>query len=509
MIEKDLYKTQPIIDMLIIGSGASGLSCALSAKENQIQDVVVLSKTFPTHSQTSQAQGGINAVESTDTKQIQSHIDETIKASHFLAKEEMVKILVENSYDAIKWLDDMGVVFSKDNEGNFLKRRLGGVSSDRTYFCDDYTGLKILQTLYDNCIKSGIEFLYEYYVLDLIIEDEKIFGVIAYDLNSGEIKQILAKNVVLATGGYSGIYTNHTTNSLSSTGEIISIASKRGVKLSNIDFIQFHPTALKDYNILISESARGIGGKLVDENQERFVDELKPRDEVSKAILDKIKLNHQVFLDLTKVDPKLIYETMPQEVKIVKEFLDLDIAKDLIPINISAHYSMGGIEVDSNTKTNIKNLYAIGEVSQSNIHGQNRLGGNSLLELIVFGKRCAKYISDYGNDNFEFDTSDTQYLQTNLSYIQEIFQYEGKNNFYELKDSLGDILFRYVGADKDYKSLIYAKEQINNLITLSTDISLGDRSEKYNKHLMEYVEFRHSLDTALLIVEDSLKRIGK
>jgi len=492
-----------MIDVIIVGSGGAGLSAALSAKKNGCE-VLVVSKTYPTHSQTCQAQGGINAVINSKDDSVDNYIYDTFKAAHKLANIKHVERFCSNSSEVISWLDEIGVPFSRDKNGGIAQRKFGGTKAKRTCYSSDYTGLKILHTLYDQCIKDGIEFLNETMVLDLIVEENVVKGVIVYELAIGKIKQLESKNVILAGGGYAGVYHGFTTNSYATTGDCIAIAYKAGANISNMEFVQFHPTALEDKNILISESARGEGGYLVDESGERFIDELKPRDEVARAIYTKNKEGKKVYLDLRHLGLEKINETMPQERRLAKEFLKLEMEKDLIPINPSAHYSMGGILTNIDTKTSIKKLYACGECSQSGVHGANRLGGNSLLEIITFGKIAGEMVSQ-NLENVE-KTKNEEKLDYWKDRINKLFEKSTSTDFYSTKDELGKVLFENVGLFREEKRLTYALEKIDQYEKDLGDISIGDKSRVYNKNLMEYLELENMLIVSKLIIKAALNR---
>ena len=277
-----------MIDVLIIGSGGAGLTTALEAKRN-CDSVVVLSKTTPTASQTCQAQGGINAVIDKTNDSQQNHIDDTLKSAHNLGDKKTIEYMCKNSDETIKWLDDIGVPFSRDKDNNIAQRKLGGASFPRACYSSDYTGLKILHTLYDTCLKNDIEFINEHMLLNFIVEKGEVKGITCIDIQTSEVKQILAKKVIVASGGYGGIYSGYNTNSTATTGDAISAALRAGCELANMEYIQFHPTSLKGNCILISESARGEGGYLVTKDGSRFIDELKPRDKVARAIYNKIE----------------------------------------------------------------------------------------------------------------------------------------------------------------------------------------------------------------------------
>ena len=272
-----------MIDVLIVGSGGAGLSAALEAKRSGV-NVTVLSKTYPTHSQTAQAQGGINAVLSEDGEDsVHYHINDTYKSSQKLASIGNIKVLCLEAKESIEWLDRLGVPFTRTKDSKVAQRKFGGTKHIRTCYSSDYTGLKILHTLYDQCIKDDITFINESMILNLIVKENCIYGITALDIKNGEVKEYKAKKVILATGGYAGIYSGFTTNSKATTGDGIAAAYRAGVELSNMEFVQFHPTAMRGNNILISESARAEGAYLVDSNGERFVDELLTRDEVAKS----------------------------------------------------------------------------------------------------------------------------------------------------------------------------------------------------------------------------------
>ena len=495
-----------MIDILIIGSGGAGLTAAINAKKNGTQ-VLVLAKNYPTHSQTCQAQGGINAVlKENEDDNIENYINDTYKASHKLGNKNHIELFCKNSKNTIEWLDSIGVPFSRDEQCNIAQRKFGGTKAKRTCYSSDYTGLKILHTLYDQCIKKDIDFLNEHLLLNLIVEDNKIKGITALDILNSEVKQILAKTVILATGGYAGVYHQFTTNSYASTGDGIAAAFKAGAKLSNMEFVQFHPTALENKNILISESARGEGAYLIDENGNRFIEELKPRDEVARAIYEKHHKGEKVYLDLRHLGIEKINEVMPQERRLVLDFMKLKMEKDLIPINPSAHYSMGGILTNIKGQTSIKNLYACGECAQSGIHGANRLGGNSLLEIITFGKivgenalidlKTIKDIEEKEYREFEYDKNK----------INNLFNQENNYDFYKTKKELGKLFFNNVGLFREEKKLKKALQYINKKIEELSNMGINDKSKTYNKNLVELLEFQNIIILSEIILQSALNR---
>ena len=486
-------------DVLIIGAGASALSSALFAKQEGLS-VALVTKEFPTRAQTSMAQGGINAALGKDDT-VELHIEDTLKSSHALADEKMVQHLCQSAPEAIEWLDSIGVCFSRTPNGEIAQRKLGGAKHPRACYAQDYTGLKILHTLYDQVNKENIDIFNQRFLLDILTKEQKIIGATFLNMRNSQVETFSAKSVIVATGGYAKIYGKHSTNSKSSTGDGLVAAYKAGAILSNLEFIQFHPTALKNSSILISESARGAGGYLVDNNEQRFCDELRPRDEVSRAIYEQMKKS-DVFLDLRHLDKKFIEESLPQEQKLAKLYEDIDLTKELIPIKPAAHYSMGGIEVDANSQTNIEGLFSVGECANHNVHGANRLGGNSLLELIVFGKDAAKGAASYAKTQ-EFQTVDAQESQQE---IDTIFQYEGGINLYDMKDLVADLFYKNVGILRKESELQEALDALKNIKNNLSKIALQDKTKEFNQELIELLEFHNMVELAQLIVMSALKR---
>jgi succinate dehydrogenase / fumarate reductase flavoprotein subunit len=494
-----------MIDVLIIGSGGAGLSAALEAKKN-CDNVVVLSKTYPTMSQTSQAQGGINAVLQNQKDSVQNHIDDTIKSAHNIGDIETIKYMCENSCETIQWLDDIGVPFSRDENNNIAQRKLGGASNPRACYSSDYTGLKILHTLYDTCLKEDIEFLNENMLLNFIVEDNCIKGVTALDIATSQVKQILAKTVVVAAGGYAGIYSGFSTNSTVTTGDAIAAALRVGAQVSNMEYIQFHPTALKGSCILISESARGEGGYLVTKDEKRFIDELQARDVVARAIHKKILEGEEVYLDLRHLGLQKIKETMPQEYDLALQFSGLKLDEDLIPIQPAAHYTMGGIKVDLKGQTNIQNLYAIGECSSNGVHGANRLGGNSLLEIVTFGRVVGKNVSEASKDICNIDEKEYAIFKEDTNKIQNLFISESKVDFYEKKQLVGKMFYDNVGLFRTKENLQTVLNEIKSWEHEIDLMGISDKSKIYNTNLKELIEFQNILDLCDSIVVSALAR---
>jgi len=490
------------LDVLIIGSGGAGLSGALMAKESGAE-VLVVSESYPTRAQTSMAQGGLNAVLPNSNDTIENHINDTIKASCGLGDKKMIELLCQDAPKTVEWLNSIGVPFSIDQDGNIAQRKLGGTKHERACYSQDYTGLKIIQTIYDNSLKEEINYLNEHYLLELIVENNIARGAIFLDIRSGEVKEILAKSVILATGGYCGLYYNHTTNMYSQNGDGIVLAKKAGAKVSGLEFVQFHPTGLKSSSVLISESARGAGGKLINQKGERFVDELKPRDVVSLAIWMEIEKGNEVFLDIRDLGSQFIDEHLPQERKLSIFYEKVDPVHKVIPIKPVAHYSMGGVDVDKNLQSSIDGLFCVGECSNAKVHGANRLGGNSLLEIVAFGRRCGKSAYEYSKDIKE-PTISKDYLEDMKQNIENIYDKTSELNFYKTREELGENLYKYAGITRDKKGLLNLEKFLEN-IELDR-MSIDDRSRVYNTTLVEFLKFRNSIFLAKEIMKSAKKR---
>ncbi|RLA80384.1 MAG: succinate dehydrogenase [Epsilonproteobacteria bacterium] len=492
------------IDILIVGAGGAGLSTAIEAKRAGL-NVTVVSKTQITASQTCQAQGGINAVLDDTKDSIKEHIADTLKSAHGIGNEESIKYMCENAKESIEWLNKLAVPFSRDEQGNIAQRKLGGTKNKRACYSSDYTGLKILHTLFDTCLKEDIEFLEEYMLLDLIVERNTIKGIVALDICSGNIMQILAKKVVLATGGYAGIYTNYNTNSYATTGDGVASMNRVNGEISNMEYVQFHPTALKGSSILISESARGEGGYLVTKDGIRFIDELKPRDEVARAIYEKIQNGNEIYLDVRHLGYERILHLMPQEYNLTLQYTGLRMDEDLIPISPAAHYSMGGILTSKDGQTSINNLFAVGECSNNGVHGANRLGGNSLLEIIVFGRLVGQNINNK-LDEITFEDKEYEIYKYHKEEYKSIMSYPNEINLYTVKEELGKILFEDVGLFREQKCL---KQALNKVVQYKKDkylMGLGDKGKLYNTNLKEFYELQNMIELSILVIQSALER---
>jgi succinate dehydrogenase / fumarate reductase flavoprotein subunit len=491
-----------MLDVLVIGSGGAGLTAGLIAKRRGA-DVLVVSKGKLTSSQTAMAQGGINSALGNVTKDsVELHIDDTLKASYGLGDKSMIDKMCRGGIDAVKWLDSIGVPFNRIEDGKIAQRELGGASSKRACYSQDYTGLKILQTLFDNILKEGISILESRFLLNLVVEDKIVKGATFLNIESGEVEQILARSVIIATGGFGSLYRNYTTNALNSTGDGISAILRAGGSVSNMEFIQFHPTAMKHSLILVSEGARGEGGYLVNSNGERFIDELLPRDIVARAIFNQIREGKDVFIDLRHLGEQKLLALLPQEVVLCRVHEGIDPVSELIPIKPVVHYTMGGILVDSNFRVDgLDNVYAIGECSNARVHGANRLGGNSLLEIIAFGIEVGEIVVDNLGD---VTLKSNSQLEIDRAFIDGIFKKDGVENFYQLYNNLGEKFYKYAGIIRRADELNILRDKLDS-IDLDR-YGILDKSRSYNTNLVDFLEFVNILELGRVVVESATLR---
>ena len=513
------------VDVLIVGAGGAGLYAALSAvKENKDLNIAVLSKVYPTRSHTGAAQGGINGalanVDPTDNEEL--HTFDTIKGSDYLADQEAVKYMCYEAPKIIRAMEHMGVPFSRLNNGKIAQRPFGGASKDRTCYSADKMGHVMLHTLFEQCIKEGINFLNEWFMLNLVHNGNRVIGVTAINITTGEVELIKTKAVILATGGHSRIYWGYTSNALGCTGDGTAAALRAGLPVKDIEFLQFHPTGLRKSAILVTEAARGEGGHLLNNKGERFMAkyapgkmELAPRDLVSRSIMTEIREGRglkddegreYVQLDLTHLGAEKIKSRLPQIRELAIDFEGIDPIKEPIPIKPTAHYAMGGIDTNVKCETPIEGIYAAGEAQCVSVHGANRLGGNSLLDIVVFGNVAGKEAVRYA-EGTNFAKGGEGKKEEEIKFIQELMNKESKETLGDMRNELGEIMFKHFGVFKYEEEMQEGYDKLKNLIDRAhKNLGVEDKSKVFNLDLQSTLEFFNLLEIADVLAYASLQR---
>lgn len=509
-------------DLVIVGGGLAGLAAALKAAPDL--DVVVISKVHPLRSHSVAAQGGINAAlgnhpEGRDDSW-EKHAFDTIKGSDYLADQTAAELMCQRAIPVLYELEHLGVPFSRFPGGVIAQRPFGGAGFPRTCYAADRTGLVILHTLYEQALRRRVHFYEEWLVTNLVVRDGRCYGLLAYDLHSGEIISIRAKAVIFATGGYGRVY-QKSTNALINFGSGIGMAFRAGVPLKDMEFVQFHPTSLWGKNILITEGARGEGGYLINNQGKRFmVDyassamELAPRDIVARAIQTEINEGRgfegeYVYLDLRHLGKEKIIKRLPGIREICIYFGGFDPIEEPIPIQPAQHYSMGGIDVDESCASLIEGFYAAGECSCVSVHGANRLGGNSLLEAVVFGQIAGESASEYIKGS-QADERALSYLQDEAAHLQsrvkQWLKNKSKGNVYHLFHRLKSLMTDKVGIFREKKKLAEALEEIREMREEYHRLSLWSNCLQYCQEFITMMEFESMLDIAEVITMGALAR---
>lgn len=508
-------------DVIIVGGGLAGLMCALGIVDRY--KVAVFSKVHPLRSHSLAAQGGLNAALANEVNgyndNYEKHAFDTIKSSDYLADQDAVALMCKMGPEIVYELENWGAPFSRASNGKIAQRPFGGAGFPRTCYAADRTGHVLLHTLFERCIERRVTFFSEWLITQLVIHENKVQGILALDYQSGEFTVFGARAVVFATGGYGRVYQN-TTNALINTGSGIAVAYRAGIPIKDLEFVQFHPTSLIGSNILITEGARGEGGYLINNQGERFMEhyaaqvmELAPRDIVARAITTEIINgrgfdNSYVHLDLRHLGRDKIIERLPGIRQICLDFAGIDPIIEPIPIQPAQHYSMGGIDVNVRGETCVTGFYAAGECACVSVHGANRLGGNSLLETVVFGKIVAQHLPNFLNTNPE--ALNINYLHQSLENeklrIKNILAHNGKMNYIEIRDQLRQIMNTNVGIFRAANTLQDALSAIHQLKQNYQQIGLKNKANFYNFELINFLELAGMLDLAEIIVQGALAR---
>ena len=492
-------------DILIVGAGLAGLRAALESIEAG-KNTAILSKVHPVRSHSCAAQGGINAALTDRGDDWEDHALSTIKGSDYLADQEAVEIMCKEAGENLIELEHMGVIFSRDEEGKLGTRRFGGQSVARTFFVGAITGSAMLHVLYEQTVKQKAQVYEEWFVTKLIIEDGECRGVIAMDIHSGKLEIIKAKSVILATGGAGRIF-EPSTNALICTGDGLALAYDVGASLMDMEMIQYHPTGLAGNGILLSEGARGEGAYLLNSNGERFMEDYAPeylelasRDVVSRA--EQIEINEGrgidgcVLLDCRHLGKSKIEERLGYLQEVATEFRGIDLSEQPIPVKPTMHYIMGGIKTDFMGQTDIPGLFAAGECANVSVHGGNRLGANSLLDTIVFGRRSARGAIEYSSQINSISKSKEE-LKNETKRIQNIINRTNGERSATLRNEMGEAMTSGIGVFRDTRSIEIAKQKVLNLIDRYENTSIDNKGKIFNTDLIFNLELKYMLDVAL------------
>lgn len=499
-------------DVLIVGAGLAGMRAAIAVPPEL--DVAVISKVHPVRSHSVAAEGGINAAIREDDSW-EAHAFDTIKGGDYLGDQDAIEIMCQEGPKDVLELDRMGALFSRDERGRIAQRPFGGADFPRTCYAADKTGHALVHLLYEQLLKRKAFVYEEWYVTSLIVEDKICKGVIAWDLITGGLQQIRAKSVILATGGYGRVY-SISTNALINTGDGMSIAYRAGIPLMDMEFVQFHPTTLKETGILLSEAGRGEGGYLLNSKGERFMNryapkkmELASRDVVSRAEYQEIEegrgINGCVLLDIRHLGRAKIMERLPQIRELAITFAGVDPVKDPVPIRPGVHYSMGGIRTNEWGETGLEGLYAAGESACVSIHGANRLGGNALLETIVFGKRSGLKASERAKSIMSLDVS-SKSIKAEEDRIAEIMNRTKGEKVPVLKEEIGQIMSEGVGISRKREGTESAKEKVKEIKERYRDVYIQDKGRVFNTELVSCLELGSIIELAEAIVGSALAR---
>ena len=514
-------------DVLILGSGIAGLRTAL---ETSSSNVAVLTKVYPHRSHSASAQGGISAALGNEEEdKWEWHMFDTVKGSDYLADQDAVEVFAKEAPNALYELEHMGVPFSRNADGKIAQRSFGGHTKNfgekpvkRACYASDRTGRVILDTLYEQCVKHNVRFYPELLATSLLMNDNVCVGLVAYEIANGQLHTFQSKATILATGGCGRIFRT-TSNAYATTGDGLALAYRAGIPLEDMEFVQFHPTGIYKLGILISEAARGEGAILTNGKGERFMEQyapvlkdLAPRDVVSRAILTEIRNGRgvdnsdYVNLDLTALGRERIEERLPDLASFAKTYVGIDVAKEPIPVAPTCHYLMGGIPTDSEgqvlgEKGTVKGLFAVGECACISIHGANRLGTDSLLDLVVFGRRTGKAVMDYLK-NTEHEPLPENQIENTRKQIEAFFQSNGNESSYLIRKEMRQMMLDKCSVFREEKNLEDALKTIRKLKGRYKNIALKNRGRVFNQEIIETLELGFMLDLSETIVASAMAR---
>lgn len=512
-------------DAVIVGSGGAGLYAALeSSRARGEQRIAVISKLIPIRSHTGAAQGGIGAaLGNVEEDKTEWHAFDTVKGGDYLVDQQAAAMLAEDAVQAVYELENRGLPFSRTADGRIDQRKFGGHTRNfgeapvrRACYAADRTGHMILQTLYQQCIKNDVVFFNEFHLLDVLIEGHNCSGVVALELSTGALHVFVAKAVLIATGGFGRMYRT-TSNAYANTGDGPAVLARRGVPLEDMEFFQFHPTGIRGMGILITEGVRGEGGILRNSKGERFMEnyaptmlDLAPRDMIARAIVTEIRAGRgilgdptqddYVYLDATGLGKDVLAAKLPDISEFCRTYLNLDPAEKPIPVQPTAHYAMGGIGTDIDGRVIAdgeggvyEGLYAAGECACVSVHGANRLGTNSLVDLIVFGRRAGRHMSEFVKQT-NLIAIPTCAADPAEEFLDRMSIKSGDVQAAEIRASMKAAMMDCIGIYRKGDHMAQAVEELEELREAVQHVRMGDSNRSYNTDLLELLELKNLLD---------------
>lgn len=501
-------------DILIIGAGLAGMRAALSAKELGA-DVAVVSKVHPVRSHSNAAQGGINAALTDRGDDWRDHAYDTIKGSDFLGDQDAIALMCEEAGSEVIAMEHMGAIFNRDEEGRLGTRAFGGQREARTFFVADFTGQALLHVLYEQILKAGALVYEEWFVLSLIVRDGKCGGAVMMDIRSGKIEVVRAKAVILAAGGLGRVF-EPSTNALICTGDGMSLGYRVGASLMDMEMVQYHPTTLKGSGVLISEAARGEGAYLLNSDNDRFMlkyapefKELASRDVVSRC--EQIEINEGrgldgcVLLDVRHLGEKYISERLSQIRELAMDFANVDMVKEPVPIMPGMHYQMGGVKASVDGETGVPGLYAAGEVACVSVHGGNRLGANSLLDTLVFGRRSGVHAAEMVKSTQHLGVDDSA-ADDDKNNIQKLLANDKNESFGQIRLDMGTAMKEHFGVFRDENGMREGIEKIESVKKRAEDVYVADKGNIFNTNLLFTLELGFMLECAESIAVSAATR---